>query len=106
MLEIGPDDIDILESAPMRFILDPLQKVALHIDCIDTSRILQRLRDMEHVDAAPRTKIGNVHPRLDAKRRDVTPRVRKTFRLQRSLSWHCLHYIASGAPEGAPEQDL
>src|SRR3989338_3208682 len=89
--EVGPDDIDILESAPVCFIFDATKKVALHVYRVHMTGILKCLCDVEHVDTATRAEVGNRHPRFNAERRNIAPRVREIRRIQRS---HCVHYIA------------
>ena len=105
MFEVGPDDIDVLESAPVRLILDAPQQVSLHIYRIDTSRILKRFGNVEYVDAAARTKIGDLHSGLYAERPDVALRMREIRRLKRSISSHHIQYIplvCVWPPENAP----
>src|SRR3989338_7705406 len=93
LFEVGPYYLDILHPALFGFIRNAPQKVALHLDCVDLAGGAQALGNGERVGAASRTEIGDFHAALDSKDIYITARVRKTYRVERTLRLHSAHYI-------------
>src|ERR1700690_88438 len=88
MFKVGPDHLDILESAFVRIVLDTTQKIALHIYRIHMSRICKRFGDEEYIRAAPRSEIGDGHSGINPERPDIAPRVRESCRSMRCIRLH------------------
>src|SRR3989344_3866406 len=89
---VCPDDVHVLIPKSRGFIRDLSEKIALHVYGIHSPSALKSCRDSKRVGATPGTKIGDAHPRLNAKRSHIPARMCKVSRLsRRSVMCSLLH---------------
>src|SRR3989344_8780531 len=89
---VCPDDVHVLIPKSCGFIRDLSEKIALHVYGIHSPSALKSCRDSMRVRATPCTKVGDAHPRLNAKRNHIPARMCKTSRLsRRSVMCSLLH---------------
>src|ERR1700722_2515164 len=75
--KVCPNDLHLVEAALVRFVVNALQKVLLHIDRKEMPAGAQRLRHRPDVMSRTRTKIRDGHSRLNTEMQSVARRMRE-----------------------------
>src|SRR5262245_37136456 len=82
MLEVAPNNRDVLVSLANCFVVKTLQQILLYVDRIYVPTVGQMLRDGECIGTTSRSKISDFHSMLDAQHLNIFVRMSKSFCMQ------------------------